>query len=215
MKHVADLLTSVETIPGWIEQDEINKLSETIISEPHELHTLLDYLVQTLNEFGETTDLAITKATDEIKHVTEYIHSDIEAKDFLISNLGNLNDTYKLQKTCALVDESEQFVITFGAAMKDCSNKYQETVVPQLPTIVRQLNKFTLKLNNAILGANDIDVIKNDVENFITVIQSESENIEWRANKAIEIFKNCIKNNGNECEQHFKEIYTQIQAVLN
>lgn len=215
VQYILELLKSVETIPDWIEQEDLNKLTDSIISKPPEVHAIFENLVQAFNEYSISTDLAIINATDEIEYLTEQIHSDVDSKDFSVPKMAHLNDANKLNKICTLIDESEEFLLKFNAAIKNCFNKYQEFVVPQLPTITKQLKELTSKHDNAIFGANDIDMAKKDVQNLITLIQSESKNIDQRANKAIGIFISCIQSQGNDCERHFNEIHKKFQTILN
>lgn len=215
MQYVSDLLSSVETPPSWIEQAEIDHLEDNIISKPPETQTLFKELVLELTDYGLATDLALLNATDDTEYVMEQIHSDVDSKDLLVSKMAALKDAKKLSKICALIDVSEQFSVKFSAAVENCFKKYQQAVVPELPTIIKQLQKLTSQHDNAILRASDFNVTKKNIQNLISLVHSETKNIEKRAGKAIKLFKKCIQSSGNECEQQFNKIHRKIQTVLN
>lgn len=202
-------------VSNWIEQEDINNFSDSITLMPPETHAIYEELVETFNEYGIYTDLATFYATNEIEYLTEQIHSDIKCRDLLVSKMANLSDVNKLNRICALVDESEQFLVKFNANIDNCMNKYRDFVVPKLPKFVKQLKKLSSDHNNAILGESDTETAINDIQTLITLMQSEIKDIEARSDKAIDVFRKCIASSGTECEQHFNEMHKKFQTVLN
>lgn len=161
--------------------------------------------------YHKLTELALDNEADELRKMNDIIKSDMLLDAFIEKRRkSNFNDT-QLSECCAKIDQAEEYLIKFNAAINKCKENYRKTVAPHLAKINNDINDFTIKYNEE---NSAIEAAKKEIEEFNAFIQSEIFAIKSNVEKASVELTQCIMPRGTACETFMNGIFKEFQTVL-
>lgn len=205
MDYLSNLITNMEVIASWIDEDSIENLTKSLNDQPKPLLEPMKKMIASATSYRDATERAIDKISEKLQDFSDIITSDMDATNYAESKLDEFKKKSKRAKGCARIDEAEIQLKKFSSEVDDYMQNFKDEIAPGLETITETLANMRTNYNTKNTDNVDIATATKEIEEFIAQLDSEAAAIDGRVEKKIDALGSFIKAKATESEKYMKD----------